>query len=377
MSAGAAADLFRRAHGRDPQVVASAPGRVNLIGEHTDYNGGEVLPIAIDRRTWVALGQTTGSASSAVSRDADGVGTFSVDDASPAGQWWDYLHGALREVHSHLGGERAWAAAVVSDVPAAAGLSSSAALEVATVVAAAHLVAPGQNVPFEQVATWAHRAEREFVGVACGIMDQWASAGATSGHALRIWCDDGRSERVPFDRDVLVIDTAVPRALRHSAFNARQASCVRALQKLRRVRPGLADLAHASLADVERALDGADLRRARHVVTETARVAQFVEALSRGEPLGELLVASHRSLRDDYECSSPELDWVVDRAMNLPGVDGARLTGAGWGGCAIAVGEPMALDALAAAIAREYSARWGHAARTWRTRASDGAMIDA
>lgn len=377
MSAGAAADLFRRAHGRDPGVVASAPGRVNLIGEHTDYNGGEVLPIAIDRRTWVAIGQTTGSVCSAVSRDADGAGTFSLDDTAPSGQWWDYLHGALREVRGHLGGGSAWAVAVASDVPSGAGLSSSAALEVATVVAAAHLVAPGLTLPFEQVATLAHRAEREFVGVACGIMDQWASAGATAGHALRIWCDDGRSERVPFSRDVLVIDTAVPRALRHSAFNARQASCVRALEVLQRSRPGLATLAEASLAEVERSLGGEDLRRARHVVTETARVGQFVDALRHGEPLGALLAASHRSLRDDYECSSPELDWVVDRAMDTPGVDGARLTGAGWGGCAIAVGEPMALDTLAATIAAEYPTRWGHAARTWRTRASDGAKIDA
>ncbi|MBL8960298.1 MAG: galactokinase [Gemmatimonadetes bacterium] len=377
MSAGAAAELFRSAYGRDPDVVASAPGRVNLIGEHTDYNGGEVLPMAIDRRTWVALGREPGAVSRAVSREVGDAGSFTLATPQAAGAWWDYVHGALREVRTTVGDGGAWAVAVVSDVPAGAGLSSSAALEVATVLAAAHLTDPATPLAMPVVAQLAYRAEREFVGVPCGIMDQCASACATEGHALRIWCDSGRVAAVPFDRQVLVIDTAVPRSLRGSAFAERQAACVRALKTLQRHAPSLDVLAHASLAAIESLLDGEDRRRARHVVRESARVGEVVEALRTGQSLGPWLAASHASLRDDYACSSPELDWVVDAAVATPGVEGARLTGAGWGGCAIAIGEAEALEVLRARVMEDFPGRWGHPPRSWRTRASRGASIDA
>ncbi|MBK8249399.1 MAG: galactokinase [Gemmatimonadetes bacterium] len=376
MSAGAAAELFRSAYGRAPDVIASAPGRVNLIGEHTDYNGGEVLPMAIDRRTSVAIGRGPGDRCRAISRELRGTGTFALADTQPAGAWWDYVHGALREVRALTGEGGAWAVAVASEVPAGAGLSSSAALEVATVLAAAYLTDRASVRDLSMVAQRAHRAEREFVGVPCGIMDQSASACASAGHALRIWCDSGRLQHVPFDREVLVIDTAVPRTLRGSAFAERQSTCRRALAILQEHDPGLDVLAHASVASIESLLDGEVRRRARHVVRESARVGAVVEALAKGESLGPWLAASQASLRDDYECSSPELDWVVALAVATPGVEGARLTGAGWGGCVIAVGEADALEVLGARVMSDFPMRWGHQPRIWRTRASHGATIE-
>ena len=377
MSAGRAASLFLATYGRRPVVVASAPGRVNLIGEHTDYNGGEVLPMAIDRRTFVAMAPSESGESHAVSEGRRAAGRFPVRGGRPAGQWWDYAHGTLRELAASGVPVGEVDLAVASDVPSGAGLASSAALEVATALAA--VVAAGATMvdAWDRIAQVAHRAETGFVGVASGIMDQAASAYATRGHALRIWCDTQRTVQVPFARTVLVMDTATPRGLRGSAFNARQASCARALEALRRGDPGLAHLAHASPAAVEAAtMDEADRRRARHVVNETRRVGAFVAALQRGEPLGALLHASHDSLRTDYECSCPELDWVVEFAARHAGVEGARMTGAGWGGCAIAVGSDDGLRELAAAVGPAYRRRWARPPRVWLTRAEDGGDVD-
>jgi galactokinase len=227
------------------------------------------------------------------------------------------------------------------------------------------------------VATVAHRAETGFVGVACGIMDHTVSAHAAVGHALRIWCDTGRREQVPFDRTVLVFDTASPRNLRASEFNTRQAECATALAALRETDRGLSSLAGATMELVERTkLPTTVARRARHVVTENQRVEAFVRALRMGEPLGGLLFASHQSLRDDYECSTPELDWAVEQAMGASGIEGARLTGAGWGGCAIIVGGDDALRALDEPLRARFAERWRRTPRTWWSRAAAGAAVD-
>lgn len=377
MTAGHASALFASTFGDAPRVVASAPGRVNLIGEHTDYNGGEVLPIAIDRRTWVAIGPSDGSLSRAISATHDVAGTFDLQSATPSGAWWDYVHGAWRELGSLGAAPFPMDIAVVSDVPAGAGLSSSAALEVATLLGGLVCVGGSLMTGWEGLAAGAHRAETGFVGVACGMMDQTASAYASDGHALRLWCDTGRREHVPFPRAVLVVDSMSPRGLRGSAYNDRQASCARALAAIQAVDPSVRHLAHATGEHLAAAtVDPVDRRRARHVIAESARVEAFAAALAAGEPLGTLLRASHDSLRADYECSTPELDWIVDFASVAEGVDGARLTGAGWGGCAIAVGTEEGLQSLAAAIAPAYEARWGRAPRTWLTRAEDGADVD-
>ena len=372
----AVARLFRERFAAEPAVIASAPGRVNLIGEHTDYNGGEVLPIAIAARTWVAVRKAqAGAHSLAVSSNAEEVGDWSSDKRR-SGKWWDYLHGVANGLSARGMEVPPVIVAVMSDVPSGAGLSSSAALEVATAVALSSLI--GAPLSSEDAAAVAHSAETEFVGVACGIMDQFASALGRSGEALHLWCDSARFEHVPMAETVLIFDTAVPRSLRGSAFNERRRECERALELLRRDDPSLAHLAHATREQVAVSKLPEPLHsRATHVVEETRRVEAAVEVLrSTGTIPGALLYESHESLRSLYECSSAELDWFVDRVASVPGISGARLTGAGWGGCAVALGDENALRGAAASIVADYESRFRLTPRAWITRAERGVRVE-
>ena len=372
--------LFAERFGRDPEVIASAPGRVNLIGEHTDYNGGEVLPIAIARRTWVAAGRWAGAGGSpvlrAVSTSQRDMGTAPLDGPRRSGQWWDYLTGVAAPLLEAAGRSDSLELAVASDVPSGAGLSSSAALEVATALAVSGVL--GQPIELRDAAMTAWRAETGFVGVACGIMDQFASALCRSGEALHLECDTARYDFAPFGDALLIFDTAIPRSLRTSHYNERRAECEEALRLLRERWPALPSLAAAEPEQVlEAGLPDPLDRRALHVSRETRRVRDAVAALRAGHRISrELLVGSHESLRDLYECSRPELDWVVERAIGLAGVQGARLTGAGWGGCAIVVGDEEALRGAAPVLAREYEARFALAPRLWLSTASSGARLE-
>jgi galactokinase len=371
--------LFVDHFGYAPQAVASAPGRVNLIGEHTDYNGGEVLPIAIARRTWVAAARPDRSDGTlrAVSANQEAAGTSALASPKRSGEWWDYLTGvAAPLVAGDERGTPSLDVAVTSDVPVGAGLSSSAALEVGTALAVAQVL--GRPLGLEEAAKAGWRAETGFVGVAVGIMDQYASALCREGEALHIECDTARYDYAPFGDTLLIFDTAIPRSLRTSHYNERRAECEAARRLLRERWPDLPSLAAAEPAQVlEAHLPDPLDRRALHVSTETRRVRDAVAALRAGKPLSrELLVGSHESLRDLYECSRPELDWVVARSIEFPGVRGARLTGAGWGGCAIVVGEEGALRAAAPVLAREYEARFALTPRLWLTSASAGARLE-
>jgi galactokinase len=369
--------LFADRFGYEPRAVASAPGRVNLIGEHTDYNGGEVLPIAIARRTWVAAGRPgRGDVGTlrAVSANQESAGTASLVSPKRSGEWWDYLTGVAAPLAEGSG--LSLDVAVASDVPVGAGLSSSAALEVGTALAVAEVL--GRPLGLEDAAKAGWRAETGFVGVAVGIMDQYASALCREGEALHIECDTARYDYAPFGDTLLIFDTAIPRSLRTSHYNERRAECEAALRLMRERWPALPSLAAAAPAQVLEAHLPPPLdRRALHVSTETRRVRDAVAALRAGKPLSrELLVGSHESLRDLYECSRPELDWVVARSIEFPGVRGARLTGAGWGGCAIVVGEEDALRTVAPELAREYEARFALTPRLWLTSASAGARLE-
>ena len=332
---------YREQFGEEPAVVASAPGRVNLIGEHVDYSGGFVFPCAVDRRIAVAL--------------APGDGTlYSVDYAerrsgtAKDGSWADYPRGviwALTDAGHAVGPIRA---AFVGDVPRAAGLSSSAAIEAATGVALNALF--GLNVDGKTMAKLCQRAENAFVGVNCGIMDQYASLLCREGAALRIDCRSLEAESVPLDiasagLSLLIGDTRVPRTLAGSGYNARRATCEEAAATL-----GVPLLREATLDDLKK-LDGLALKRARHVVTENARVLAAVAALRADDyaEFGRLMYASHASLRDDYEVSTPELDAFVE-VSRAAGALGARLTGAGFGGCAIALVPSAAVPSLTAAV---------------------------
>jgi len=376
MTAHSAGAFFRTTFGDDPDLIASSAGRVNLIGEHLDYNGGQVLPMAIERRTQVAIRHARNGSSVAASASHRAVGRFDVEHPVRAGHWWDYVAGvvvALAREGVHV---PQFEAAVWSDVPSGAGLSSSAALEVATGTALNALA--GASLPLKTIARAGWRAENEFVGVPCGIMDQFASALGQSGHALHIWCDTEATEQVPFTESVLIFDTATKRSLRTSDFQRRREECEDAFRRLRQIYPDLRNLASATPEQVRDAHLPEPLdRRALHVTEENVRVQQVVAALKAGAPIpGDLLYASHRSLRDLFQCSTPELDWFVDEASRVPGIVGARLTGAGWGGCAIAVGARDALERAAAELPEKYERAFGRQPRTWITRAAAGAHVD-
>jgi galactokinase len=377
MNRNIASSFFFDSFAQKPQHIASAPARVNLIGEHMDYNGGEVLPIAIDHRTYVAVrARADREASRIASSTQERIGSFDAREPVRSGKWWDYVAGVVLELSARGAPVPQLDIAVTSDIPTGAGLSSSAAIEVATALAIDKQL--GLGLPAQALAESAWRAETGFVGVPCGIMDQFASALAHDGSALHVWCDTERTEHVRCDEHLLIFDTGVTRNLRQSAFATRRDECVRALAVIQGRHPEVKQLAHASMADIDASgLDVVLRKRATHVVQENARVKQAVIALqATGIIPGELLVASHSSLRDLYECSSPELDWFVEHVLAFPGVRGARLTGAGWGGCAIATGDVNALSAAIAPLVASYAQQFPHHARTWIVRAEGGARIE-
>lgn len=369
-----ALDAYRQQFGREPQVVASAPGRVNLIGEHTDYTGGFVLPCAIDRRIAVALGGVAEGEEGGRAYAADLNDTRALASGDQReGSWADYLRGV------------AWAlgragialpvvnAAVAGEVPQGAGLSSSAALEAATALALITLA--GRDVPRRDLARLCQQAENGFVGVQSGIMDQYASLLCTKDHALFIDCASLEAEAVPLALEaaglaLLVCDTRVKRGLGATAYNARRASCERAAQTL-----GVPTLRQAREADLAR-LTGEDLQRARHVVRENARVEQAVAALRAGDfvAVGQLMYASHASLRDDYEVSTPELNAVVTCAQE-GGALGARLTGAGFGGCALVLLASALVEPISQAIARRFAEEGFTAPALYLAHPSPGAAL--
>lgn len=361
-----AAATYRDHFGVEPTVVASAPGRINLIGEHTDYSGGFVFPCAIDRRVAVAIGVGSG-------------GFYSGDfqEARPAagkdGSWADYPRGvvwSLREAGYALPEVQA---AFAGDVPQAAGLSSSAAIEAATAIALDALA--GLDLPRTTLALRCQRAENAFVGVNCGIMDQYASLLCRAGAALKIDCRSLESELVPLPLDeaglsLFVCDTRVKRGLAATAYNERRAACESAAARI-----GALQLRDATISDLDK-LEGIEQSRARHVITEDVRVEAAVRALRQGDyaQLGRLMYASHNSLRDDFEVSVPELDTFVETAWEL-GALGARLTGAGFGGCAIALVSQDRLEPLAAAAQNRFAERGFAEPAFYVFSPSEGAVI--
>lgn len=372
-----AASAFKQRFGRMPDLVASAPGRVNLIGEHTDYNGGDVLPIAIGQRTYVAAMRSTLGRSRARSLGAGAEAIFDARAPEKTGDWWDYLSGVIWALARRGVDMPQFDFLVASEVPMSAGLSSSAALEVAAAAAIDALVAASLSPV--QLAEVAFEGEREFVGVACGVMDQFSSALARDAHALLIHCDTRETEQFPFADSVLILDSGVRRDLRSGAFNERQRECTMALNWMRAAGVEATALARAPGDVLRRVPFGEPLgSRVRHVIDEQARVAQAVAALrATGHLPGALLSASHESLRDFYQCSTPELDWLVRAAQEQPGITGARLTGAGWGGCVIAVSDDdETLRTAADTIAPRYMQQFGLTCEAWITKAGGGVLVD-
>ena len=369
-----AISLFHRSYGIAPAVVTSAPGRVNLIGEHLDYNGGPALPFAIDRRTWVAAGLGPGFAMASTDPGHPPVRRIGGE---PRGDWSDYVMGVVREL-GRVGAVPAARIAIASDVPPGAGLSSSAALAVASAAALTHLA--GLDLPPDALAETAFRAEYDYVGVRCGRMDQTVVAHAKEGTALFLDTDTGASDTCPFPYRLWIVPTGVEHALADGGYNARRSECERALERCRERWPHLSALAALEPALLPEALAflPAPLdRRTRHVVAETARVRQVRRALEREDlaEVGRLLVAGHASLRGDFESSVAEADVLVDAAVES-GAFGARLTGAGWGGSVILlVPEEIEAEVVERTVAA-FARRFGRAPTAWRTRAAGGVRLD-
>ena len=349
-----ALEAHRDAFGDRPVCAWRAPGRVNLIGEHVDYSEGLVCPMAIDRETVAVASARDDRRVQIVSAERGGGAAFSLDGGGAArGAWSDYAEGVARALRDAGVPLRGADVAVASSVPIGAGLSSSAALELAA--GAALLDLAGVALDRRALARAARTAENAFVGVRSGIMDQLVCALGLPGHALTIDCRTEAATPVPLPRAaaIVVADSGVRHALASSGYNERRAESEAAAALL-----GV-PLRDASLADLKRLAHEPVLqRRARHVVTENARVLAFADALAAGDlaAAGRAMTESHRSLRDDYEVSIPELDGLVARALELPGVYGARMTGGGFGGSIVVLAAPAAIDDLVGSLGERAAA---------------------
>ena len=366
-----ASSLFESSFSSRPAVAASAPGRVNLIGEHTDYNGGPVLPVALERRTAVAAGLEDGWFFVSA---LDGTVRGAEIDRPLRRDWTDYLVGVVRELRAIGAAPVGARVAVASTLPAGAGLASSAALAVAAAKALSLLA--GRRLTPAQLVEVAYRAEHDQVGVRCGRMDQTIAAHAAAGTALLFETASGAIQRVPFPGRLWVVETGVSHRLTGGELNQRRRECEEALALCRQMWPGLAHLADLSTNDLPtvNARLAPDLAaRARHVVTETFRTRMAADALARADlgQLGWLLVEGHESLRVDYRSTIPEADAIVELAMEH-GAYGARLTGAGWGGCVVVLAAEDRSARILAEIAGGFRDRFGREPEAWSTRAASG-----
>jgi len=373
---------FRRRFGTDPAGAVRAPGRVNLIGEHTDYNDGFVLPIAIDKQTVALYAPRDDRTVQFISLQAPTPAAVELDEPIAPGEpaWANYCKGVavgLLDAGAALAG---CDVLFDSDVPLGGGLSSSASLEVAAAFAMLSAAGAQGTIAPRDLALLCQRAENVFASAPCGIMDQTVAILARAGHALLLDCRSGETSHVPFDAPevvLLVADTQVSHDIGGEGYPLRRAQSESAAAKL-----GVASLRDASAESVAAAaadgtLDEVEARRARHVVSEIARTLQAVEALAGSDyaAFGRLMYASHASLRDDYEVSCEELDAIVALSAAQEGVYGARMTGGGFGGCAIILAVAEQADKIAAAVGAGFAGRFDHPCTIFQTRACAGAEV--
>ncbi|MBN2302855.1 MAG: galactokinase [Anaerolineae bacterium] len=369
---------FHKQFATDPAWLARAPGRVNLIGEHTDYNDGFVLPAAIDRAIYVAARPRQDSTVTLVSVDFDDRTTFTLehlDDPDLPG-WSRYPRGALWWLREHGYAVPGFDAVMGGDIPVAAGLSSSAAVEV--VMLELGLALAGASMSQRDKALAGVEVEHQFIGMPCGVMDQMASAMGVDQHALLIDCRslDTKSIPVPDGASIVIMDTTKKRGLVDSEYALRRQQCEAAAAQL-----GVPALRDASLEQLENAKDALGdvlYRRAKHIITENSRTHAAAIMLEAGglKTVGQALQDSHISLRDDYEVSCAELDVMVELANTQSGCYGARMTGAGFGGCAVALVQNDVVEPFTAAVAPAYQERTGLTPQIYVCQAGPGSSIE-
>ena len=369
-------EAFERVYGPAAGLrVFRGPGRVNLIGEHTDYNLGFVLPMALDMACFMAAAPGSDGKLRVRSQDLDQSREWAVEDLAalqPAHDWGDYVAGVAQQL-VRAGFEVAPANLLIhSTVPVGSGLSSSAALETSTALA----LLAGRPMEKLELVKLCRRAENEFVGMPCGIMDQYISVFGRERAAVKIDCRSLEHEIVhlPEGVEILAVNTMVKHELGQSAYRNRVRECAEAVAAIGSVE-SLRDVDVAMFEAASGRIQPPARQRARHVVTEDARVEAFMAASNAGDlkTMGELFVASHRSLQHDYEVSCEELDFLVDTALGVPGVFGARMTGGGFGGCTVNLVAPQAVAAFEAAIREAYRARFGMVPQIYRCKPSAGA----
>ena len=380
--------IYREKFGHTPAHIARAPGRVNLLGEHVDYNDGFVLPAAIDRATYVAFSPTNARHSTLVAADFDQQASFSPEsvstktqpDSSPLPEWGLYPAGVMWSLMEESLPVLSMNAVFASDVPRGSGLSSSASVEMAFMIAWQTL--GGWTLPPMQRALLGQKAENKYVGVNCGIMDQFASACGVENKLLLLDCRSLEWKTVPLPDNVSIViaDTTVRRKLTSGEYNKRRSACEEAVRLLKQDLPNVRSLRDVSMEDFDRLankLPGEIEKRARHVVEEIGRSDQAEALLEAGDVqnFGRLMNECHVSLRDLYEVSCPELNVMVNVAQSLDGCYGARLTGAGFGGCTVNLVANKQADEFAQALASGYERETRLHPEIYITRASNGAEL--
>jgi galactokinase len=377
-----AASIYRSTFESEPTAISSAPGRINLIGEHTDYNNGFVLPAAINRTTAVAAGPRDDNSLCMYSLNLESMMRMELTNLRPSREnaWANYGAGVvwfMRQAGATIGGINL---AIAGNIPQGAGLSSSAALELACAQAIAATV--GFSMELVEMAQLCRQAENEFAGVSCGIMDQFISALGKAHHALFLDCRSLAHEYIPVPPHVriLVCDTGVGRTLAASGYNRRRQECLLAVKQLAEKHSAINSLRDVTLMQLEAyrsELDPVAWKRAHHVVTENERVLESIAALKRNDlpTFGRLMYESHDSLRNNYEVSCPELDTMVDICSTIPGVYGARMTGAGFGGAAICIVDESQTAKVQAAVEEKYCSNTGREASIHACSIEDGASV--
>ncbi len=367
---------FVRIYGEQPSHIVRAPGRVNLIGEHTDYNDGFVLPMAIDKAAWIALRPRDDRQVSVYSTFYEQSITFSLDDFETAKDGWiEYLRGVAWVLTNDGYKLNGWDGVLASDVPGGAGLSSSAAIEMATARAFAVTSRFEWSAPV--MAKIGQAAENNWVGAKTGIMDQMISAAGKADHALLIDCRSLETQLFPLPPGtvIVVLDTSTRRGLVDSLYNERRESCEQAAHLF--AVKALRDLTIEEFEDKASLLDPTVRRRARHVITENTRTLAAGEAMKRGDAvaLGKLMDESHVSMRDDFEISSDALNAIVDAARREPECFGARMTGGGFAGCAVALVKADEAEHFATAVAGTYQNNTGLTPAIYVCKATNGAEV--